>query len=251
MTSANPLDGQIALVTGASRGIGAAIADALGRSGATVVGTATSEAGAARIGERLAGLGIAGGGMALDVTEASACETVVKAITEQHGPIGVLVNNAGITRDNLFLRMKDEEWNDVLSTNLTAVYRMCRLVVRPMVKARSGRIINIGSVVGETGNAGQVNYAAAKAGLVGLTKSLARELGSRNITVNAIAPGFIASDMTDSLGEEQKQKLVGSIALGRLGAPEDVAAAVGYLASPAAAYVTGQTLHVNGGMQMP
>jgi len=253
MTSATDrsLDGQIVLVTGASRGIGAAIADALGRDGATVVGTATSEAGAQAIGERFAGLGIAGEGMTLDVTDAAACETVVKAITERFGAIGVLVNNAGITRDNLFMRMKDDEWADVLATNLTAVYRLCRLVVRPMVKARAGRIINIGSVVGETGNAGQVNYAAAKAGLLGLTKSLARELGARNITVNAVAPGFIASDMTDGLGEAQKAQLIGNIALGRLGSPDDVAAAVNYLASPAAAYVTGQTLHVNGGMQMP
>lgn len=245
------LDTDIVLVTGASRGIGAAIADALGKSGALVIGTATTEAGAARIDERLESIGVRGEGIALDVTDAAAAEAAVKNIAERHGAISVLVNNAGITRDNLFLRMKDEEWNDVLSTNLTAVYRMCRLVVRPMVKARRGRIVNIGSVVGETGNAGQVNYAAAKAGLVGLTKSLARELGARNITVNAIAPGFIASDMTDSLGEEQKAALIGSIALGRLGEPADVAAAVEYLVSPAAAYVTGQTLHVNGGMQMP
>jgi len=251
MNSPRPLDGQIVLVTGASRGIGAAIADALGRDGATVVGTATSEAGAARIGERFDGLDIRGAGMALDVTDAAACAATLATITERFGAVGVLVNNAGITRDNLFLRMKDEEWNDVLATNLTAVYRMCRLVVRPMVKARAGRIVNIGSVVGETGNAGQANYAAAKAGLLGLTKSLARELGSRNITVNAVAPGFIASDMTDALPEAQKAKLVDSIALGRLGHPEEVAAAVSYLVSPAAAYVTGQTLHVNGGMQMP
>ena len=244
------LDGRVALVTGASRGIGAAIADALGAAGATVAGTATSEAGAARVTERFAANGVAGAGFALDVTDAQACERVLEAITAAHGAPAILVNNAGITRDNLFLRMKDEEWDDVIATNLSAVYRLCRLVVRPMVKARGGRIVNVGSVVGQTGNAGQVNYAAAKAGLAGLTMSLARELGSRGITVNTVAPGFIESDMTDALPEARREALVGSIALGRLGLPADVAEAVRWLVSDRAGYVTGQTIGVNGGMHM-
>ena len=244
------LAGEIALVTGASRGIGAAIADRLGADGALVIGTATTDVGAARISERFASAGITGEGMCLDVTDAAATEATVAAMTEQHGAASILVNNAGITRDNLFMRMKDEEWDAVIGTNLSAVYRLCRLVVRPMVKARQGRIINITSVVGQTGNAGQANYAAAKAGVVGLTKSLARELGARNITVNAVAPGFIVSDMTDALPDAQKDKLKGDIALGRLGQPAEIAEAVAWLASANAGYVTGQTLAVNGGMYM-
>ena len=244
------LDEQVALVTGASRGIGAAISDLLGRSGAVVIGTATSDAGAAAISARFKGAGVQGIGMRLDVTDADAAEAAIAQISAEHGPVSILVNNAGITRDNLFMRMKDAEWDDVIATNLTSVYRMCRLVVKPMVKARTGRIINISSVVGITGNAGQVNYSAAKAGLLGMTKSLARELGSRSITINAVAPGFIESDMTDSLPEEQKEKLKGEIALGRLGTPDDIAQTCLFLASPAAAYITGQTISVNGGMVM-
>lgn len=244
------LDKQVALVTGASRGIGAAISDLLGRSGAVVIGTATSDAGAAAISARFKAAGVQGIGMKLDVTDAAAAEAAIAQISAEYGPVAILVNNAGITRDNLFMRMKDAEWDDVIATNLTSVYRMCRLVVKPMVKARTGRIINISSVVGITGNAGQVNYSAAKAGLLGMTKSLARELGSRSITINAVAPGFIESDMTDSLPEEQKEKLKSEIALGRLGTPDDIAQTCLFLASPAAAYITGQTISVNGGMVM-
>ncbi len=245
------LNGQIALITGASRGIGAAICDTLALHGATVVGTATSESGAAAITERLKGLGVTGCGMQLDVTDAEAASTCVSAISEQFGPISILVNNAGITRDNLFMRMKDDEWEDVIATNLSSVFRMSKLVIKPMVKARSGRIINISSVVGITGNAGQVNYAASKAGLLGMTRSLARELGSRSITINAIAPGFIESDMTDALPEDQKNKIKGEISLGRLGTPDDIAQTCLFLASDGAAYITGQTISVNGGMVMP
>ncbi len=244
------MDNQIALVTGASRGIGKAIADQLGSAGATVVGTATTDEGAAAITQRFEAAGVKGCGMKLNVTDADACEQVIKAISDQFGPISVLVNNAGITRDNLFMRMKDDEWNDVISTNLNSVYRLCKLVIKPMIKARGGRIINIASVVGLTGNAGQANYAAAKAGLVGFGKSLARELGSRGITINTIAPGFIESDMTSSLPEEQQAKLKSEIALGRLGTPEDIAHACVFLASPEAGYITGHTLSVNGGMHM-
>jgi 3-oxoacyl-[acyl-carrier protein] reductase len=234
------LDGKLALVTGASRGIGRAIALELAKRGARVVGTATTEEGAAKIS--------AGGvsGKALDVTSQEQCDALLKELGEVH----ILVNNAGITRDNLALRMKDAEWDDVMETNLKAVFRLSRGVMRGMVKARWGRIINITSVVGASGNAGQANYAAAKAGVVGMTKSLARELGSRNITVNCVAPGFIDTDMTRALPEDQKSALLGQIPLGRLGAAEDVAAAVAYLASPAAGYVTGTVLHVNGGMHM-
>ena len=248
--SQSSLSGQIALITGASRGIGAAICDTLALQGATVVGTATSANGAEAISERLKALGINGTGMQLDVTDAQAAQVCMSTIGEQFGSVSILVNNAGITRDNLFLRMKEEEWDDVIATNLSSVFRMCKLVIKPMVKARTGRIINIGSVVGLTGNAGQVNYSASKAGLLGLTRSLARELGSRSITVNAIAPGFIESDMTDALPEAQKEKLKSEIALGRLGSPNDIAQTCLFLASDSAAYITGQTISVNGGMVM-
>jgi 3-oxoacyl-[acyl-carrier protein] reductase len=242
------LKGQVALVTGASRGIGRATALELARRGATVVGTATSEAGAAEIHEALAAGG--GAGLRLDVTDPAACEALVGEVEKRFGPIAILVNNAGITRDNLAMRMKDEEWDAVLDTNLKAVFRMARLVMRGMMKARGGRIINITSVVGSAGNPGQANYAAAKAGVAGMSRALARELGSRNITVNCVAPGFIDTDMTKALPEASRAALVGSIALGRLGLPEEIAAAVAFLASPGAAYVTGTTLHVNGGMYM-
>jgi len=244
------LQGQVALVTGASRGIGRAIALELGRLGATVVGTATSEAGAADIQAGLEAAGVAGRGLALDVTNAEACEAALADIEKNLGPVLVLVNNAGITRDNLSMRMKDSEWDAVLDTNLKSVFRMSRLVMRGMMKARSGRIINITSVVGSSGNPGQANYAAAKAGVAGMSRALAQELGSRNITVNCVAPGFIDTDMTKELPEAQREALQGKIALGRLGKPEEIAAVVGFLASPAASYVTGATLHVNGGMYM-
>lgn len=240
----------VVLVTGASRGIGAAISDGFIQAGATVVGTATSEAGANKISERFASLGGRGKGMVLNVTEADACEAILKTITEEFGAVTVLVNNAGITRDTLVMRMKEEDWDAVISTNLTSVWRMSKLAIKPMMKARSGRIINISSVVGHTGNAGQVNYASAKAGLSGMTKSMALELGSRGITVNAIAPGFIQSDMTNELSDEQKNSLMGAIALGRFGSPDDIAEAAKFLASDGASYITGQTLHVNGGMYM-
>jgi 3-oxoacyl-[acyl-carrier protein] reductase len=242
------LTGQVALVTGASRGIGRATAVELAQRGATVVGTATSEAGAAEIHEGLAAYG--GAGLRLDVTDAVACEALVSDVEKRFGPVAILVNNAGITRDNLAMRMKDEEWDAVLDTNLKAVFRMSRLVMRGMMKARGGRIINITSVVASAGNPGQANYAAAKAGVAGMTRALARELGSRNITVNCVAPGFIDTDMTKALPEASRAALVGGIALGRLGQPEEIAAAVAFLASPGAAYVTGTTLHVNGGMYM-
>jgi len=243
------LQGEIALVTGASRGIGAAIADELAALGATVVGTATSESGAAAIGERLAAAG--GHGRKLDVTDGVAVEALVEDIAKQFGPIGILVNNAGITRDNLLMRMKDEDWQAILDTNLSSVYRTCKAAVRGMMKARKGRIINIASVIGVTGNAGQANYAAAKAGIIAFSKSLAREVGSRGVTVNVVAPGFIDTDMTRGLPEDAKQAMLGQIALGRLGEPADIARAVAFLAGPSAAYITGETLHVNGGMYMP
>ena len=245
-----PLEGLVALVTGASRGIGRAIALELGAMGATVIGTATSESGAADISAGLSAAGVAGAGRVLNVTDAAACEALLGEIEKTFGTVGILVNNAGITRDSLAMRMKDEEWSDVISTNLDAVYRMSKLVIRGMMKARSGRIINITSVVGSSGNAGQANYAAAKAGVAGMSRALARELGSRGITVNCVAPGFIDTDMTKALPDSAREGLLGQIALGRLGKPEEIAAAVAFLASPAASYVTGTTLHVNGGMYM-
>lgn len=244
------LQGQVALVTGASRGIGRAIALELGALGAVVIGTATSEAGAADISAGLSEAGVQGAGRVLNVTDAGACEALVAAVEKEFGGIAILVNNAGITRDNLAMRMKDEEWDAIVDTNLTAVFRMSRLVIRGMMKARTGRIINITSVVGAAGNPGQANYAAAKAGVAGMSRALARELGSRNITVNCVAPGFIDTDMTKALPDGARDALLGNIALGRLGKPEEIAAAVAFLASPAAAYVTGTTLHVNGGMYM-
>jgi 3-oxoacyl-[acyl-carrier protein] reductase len=244
------LAGKLALVTGATRGIGRAIALQLGRDGATVIGTATTEAGAAQIGQALAQAGVQGAGVALNVRDAAACDAVLETLQKERGDVLILVNNAGITRDNLALRMKDAEWDEVMETNLKAVFRLSRAVMRGMMKARWGRIINITSVVGASGNPGQANYAAAKAGVVGMTKSLSRELGSRNITANCVAPGFIDTDMTRALPEAQRAALLGQIPLGRLGAPEDIAAAVAYLASPAAGYVTGCVLHVNGGMYM-
>ncbi|SFX12033.1 3-oxoacyl-ACP reductase FabG [Marinospirillum alkaliphilum] len=244
------LEGKVALVTGASRGIGRAIALELGRMGATVIGTATSESGAANITEGLKAAGVTGEGMLLNVTDAESVETVIKAITEKYAAPLILVNNAGITKDNLMMRMKDEEWDDVIDTNLKSVYRTSKACLRGMTKARWGRIINISSVVATMGNMGQANYAAAKAGMEGFTRSLARELGSRNVTVNAVAPGFIATDMTEVLPEAQKEFLKQQVPLARLGQPEEIAAAVGFLASEPAAYITGETLHVNGGMNM-
>ena len=242
------LQGQIALVTGATRGIGAAIAQELAARGATVIGTATTEDGAARITAALQAGG--GRGVALDVNDAAAAEAAVDNIVKQHGGLQILVNNAGITRDMLAMRLKDEDWDAVLDTNLKAVFRMSRAVMRTMMKQRYGRIVNITSVVGASGNPGQANYAAAKAGVAGMTRALARELGSRGITVNCVAPGFIATDMTAVLPQEQQKALLGQIPLGALGSPADVAHAVAYLASREAGYVTGQELHVNGGMYM-
>ena len=244
------LQGKVALVTGASRGIGRAIALELGRLGATVVGTSTTESGANATTEALAQAGAAGAGRVLDVRDAARCDQLVAGVQKEFGDIAVLVNNAAIVRDNLALRMKDAEWDEVMETNLRPAFRLARAVMRPMMKARWGRIISISSVVAASGNAGQANYAAAKAGLAGMTRSLARELGSRNITVNCVAPGFIDTDMTRVLTEEQRNALLAQIPLGRLGRPQDVAAAVAYLASPAGDYVTGAVLHVNGGMFM-
>ena len=243
------LKGEVALVTGASRGIGAAIADELAAMGATVIGTATSYSGATAIGERLAPHG--GHGRRLDVTDGAAVDALIDGITKEFGAVSILVNNAGITRDQLLMRMKDEVWQAILDTNLSSVYRTSKAVMRGMMKARKGRIISIASVVGVTGNPGQSNYAAAKAGIIAFSKSLAREIGSRSITVNVVAPGFIDTDMTRALSEEQRSGLLGQIALGHLGEASDIAKAVGFLASPAAAYITGETLHVNGGMYMP
>jgi 3-oxoacyl-[acyl-carrier protein] reductase len=244
------LKGQIALVTGASRGIGQAIALELGKHGATVVGTATSENGAQAISKYLNAAGIKGQGFSLNVNDAVLTEQVLGSIRQQFGEISILVNNAGITKDNLLARMSDEDWDDVLTTNLKSVFRLSRAVLRAMMKARGGRIISISSVVGSMGNPGQANYAASKAGMAGFTKSLAQEIGSRNITVNCVAPGFIDTDMTHALGDEQRTKLVENVPLKRLGKPEDIAAAVAFLAGPGATYITGVTLHVNGGMYM-
>ena len=242
------LSGEVVLVTGASRGIGAAIADLLAARGATVVGTATSQAGADAISARLAPHG--GAGRVLNVTDGAAVEAAVDDIAKTFGPVSVLVNNAGITRDQILMRMKDEDWDAIIDTNLSSVYRTSKAVMRGMMKARKGRIINIASVIGLTGNAGQSNYAAAKAGIIAFSKSLAKEIGSRGVTVNVVAPGFIQTDMTDGLPEDAKQALMAQIALGRLGSPADIAEAVAFLAGPAAAYITGETLHVNGGMYM-
>ncbi|MDO8932079.1 MAG: 3-oxoacyl-ACP reductase FabG [Rhodocyclaceae bacterium] len=244
------LQGQIALVTGATRGIGRAIALALGSEGATVIGTATSENGAAEIQKAFDAAGIAGRGARLDVTDPAACEAVVGEIEKQFGAVSVLVNNAGITKDNLSMRMKDEEWDAVIDTNLKAVFRLSKLVMRGMMKARHGRIINITSVVGAAGNPGQANYAAAKAGVAGMTRALAQELGSRNITVNCVAPGFIDTDMTKALPDAQRDALLQKIPLNRLGQADEIAAAVAFLAGSKAGYITGTTLHVNGGMYM-
>lgn len=244
------LQGKVALVTGASRGIGQAIALELASLGATVIGTATSDSGAESITSYLKAAGHAGRGLRLEVTEDGSCEAAVDAIAKEFGDIAILVNNAGITRDNLLMRMKDEEWDAIFATNLRPVYKLSKAVMRGMMKARWGRIINIASVVGATGNAGQANYSAAKAAMFGFTKSLAKEIGSRGVTVNAVAPGFIDTDMTRGLPDEQKAKLVENIALGRLGAPQDIADAVGFLVSGKAGYITGCTLHVNGGMYM-
>ena len=247
---AQELKGQVALVTGATRGIGQAIALALARDGATVVGTATTAEGAGKISAYLAAAGNAGTGVTLDVTDAAATDAVLADIEKRFGAIAILVNNAGITRDNLMLRMKDDEWDAVMATNLRPTFRLSKAVLRGMMKARAGRIIQIGSVVGTSGNAGQANYAAAKAALVGFTKSLAQEIGSRNITVNCVAPGFIDTDMTKALPEATRTALLDKIPLGRLGSADDVANAVAFLAGPRAAYITGATLHVNGGMYM-
>jgi 3-oxoacyl-[acyl-carrier protein] reductase len=244
------LAGQVALVTGATRGIGKAIAQVLAREGAAVVGTATTAEGAASITSYLAEGGLSGKGIALDVTDAAATDAALVDIDQTFGAITILVNNAGITRDNLLLRMKDDEWDAIMATNLKPAFRLAKAVLRGMMKARHGRIIQIGSVVGSSGNAGQANYAAAKAALVGFTKSLAQEVASRNITVNCVSPGFIDTDMTKSLPEAQREALLARIPLGRLGAPDDIAAAVAFLASRRAGYITGTTLHVNGGMYM-
>ncbi len=244
------MEARVALVTGASRGIGRAILHELARRGVRVIGTATSEQGGRDIADGLVAAGLEGEGLMLDVTDGVQVDAVVEGLIERYGRIDILVNNAGITRDNLLVRMKDAEWADIVETNLTSVFRLSRAVLRPMMKARYGRIISIASVVGVSGNAGQTNYAAAKAGIIGFSKSLAQEVGSRNITVNCVAPGFIDTDMTRALPEAQRQKLLERIPLGRLGTPEDVAHAVAYLASDAAGYITGATLHVNGGMYM-
>lgn len=248
--SAMELENEIALVTGASRGIGLAIAMELGRHGATVIGTATSNDGASKISEALKAQGIKGQGLVLNVTDQNSIDTALTEIQNAWGPPSILVNNAGILRDNLLMRMKDEEWDELLDTNLKSVFRMCKAVLRGMTKARKGRIVSISSLVGSSGNAGQCNYAAAKAGIMGFTRSLAREVGSRNITVNSVAPGFIDTDMAKTLSEAQHAAVLPQIPLGRLGLAEEVAHAVVFLASPRAAYITGATLHINGGMYM-
>ena len=248
--AAGELEGQVALVTGATRGIGKAIAVALAREGATVVGTATSDDGARAIGEYLAQAGNRGTGIRLDVTDAAAADAALADIEQRYGAVAILVNNAGVTRDNLTVRMKDDEWDAIMATNLRPAFRLAKACLRGMMKARRGRIIQVGSVVGSTGNAGQANYAAAKAALVGFTKSLAQEVGSRAITVNCVAPGFVDTDMTRALPQAQREALTARIPLARLGSPEDIAEAVAFLAGPRAAYITGTTLHVNGGMYM-
>jgi 3-oxoacyl-[acyl-carrier protein] reductase len=244
------MEKRVALVTGATRGIGKAILHALGQSGCLVIGTATSDAGAAEITAGLSAAGFKGEGVKLNVNDGAQVEVVIDGVLGRHGRIDILVNNAGITRDNLLMRMKDDEWSSIIETNLTSVFRLSRAVLRPMMKARFGRIVNIASVVGASGNAGQTNYAAAKAGMIGFSKSLAQEVGSRGITVNCVAPGFIDTDMTQSLPEAARTKLLDRIPLGKLGTPQDIAHAVAYLTSDGAAYVTGATLHVNGGMYM-
>ncbi len=247
MTQFMSLEGKVALVTGASRGIGKAIAELLVERGARVIGTATSESGAQAISDYL---GDNGKGMALNVTNLESIEAVVKTIADEFGGIDILVNNAGITRDNLLMRMKEEEWSDIIDTNLTSIFRLSKAVLRGMMKKRQGRIINVGSVVGTMGNAGQTNYAAAKAGVIGFTKSMAREVASRGVTVNTVAPGFIETDMTKALNDEQRAATLTQVPAGRLGDPREIASAVAFLASPEAAYITGETLHVNGGMYM-
>ncbi|MCX7187929.1 MAG: 3-oxoacyl-ACP reductase FabG [Candidatus Nitrotoga sp.] len=244
------LQGQIALITGASRGIGQGIAMELGSHGATVIGTATTEVGAKAISDYMAAASICGCGVMLDVNSVTQIDQVIADIRKKYGEISILVNNAGVTRDNLLVRMTDEEWDGTISTNLTSVFRMSRSVLRAMIKARHGRIVNISSVVGSMGNAGQANYAASKAGMIGFSKSLAREIGGRNITVNCVAPGFIITEMTEALSQEQRDSLVSSVPLKRLGQVADVAAAVAFLVGPGATYITGATLHVNGGMYM-
>ena len=244
------LEGEIALVTGASRGIGKAVAQRLGKEGATVIGTATSDSGAEKISAYLKQNNITGMGLTLNVTDQASVDSVLETITSEFGAPSILVNNAGITRDNLLMRMKQDEWDDIMATNLTSIFRLSKACMRPMTKARKGRIISISSVVGAAGNAGQTNYAATKAGVLGFTKSLARELGARGVTVNAVAPGFIDTDMTKDLPDAQREALQKEIPLNRLGQPEEIAAAVAFLASPDAAYITGETLHVNGGMYM-
>jgi len=244
------LSNKVCLVTGATRGIGKAIATQLGNQGATVIGTATSENGAKSISESLAAAGVAGEGMVLNVTDSESIDALLTALTEKYGPVGVLVNNAGITRDNLMMRMKEDEWDDIMATNLKSVFRLSKAVLRGMMKARNGRIINITSVVGVSGNPGQTNYAAAKAGVIGFSKSLAQEIASRGVTVNAVAPGFINTDMTKALNEEQVAKMTANIPAARLGEADDIAASVVFLASDESSYVTGTTLHVNGGLYM-
>lgn len=245
------LQDKVVLVTGASRGIGKAIAEKMGEEGATVIGTATTDGGADNISAYLKEAGINGKGMCLNVADADSIKNVLKAITDEFGAVNILVNNAGITRDNLLMMMKDDQWDDIINTNLTSIFRMSKAVIRPMMKARTGRIINIASVVGLTGNPGQTNYSAAKAGILGFSKSLAREIGSRHITVNTVAPGFIDTDMTRELPEEQREALIAQIPLNKLGEAKDIANAVSFLASDDAAYITGETINVNGGMYMP